>query len=111
MAHLNSRKAGNGFKIHIRKNTRPGEDMYVGEISCKDEDGLKQFVNDHEGSIFAEEDSQEMVMLCFRHSDMRISPEEWEKMDCPVSMREIYGQMHEVKIVKDHKTHLTTFYY
>jgi len=26
-------------------------------------------------------------------------------------MREIYGQMHEVKIVKDHKTHLTTFYY
>lgn len=53
--------------------------MYVGEISCKDEDGLKQFVNDHEGSIFAEEDSQEMVMLCFRHSDMRISPEEWER--------------------------------
>ena len=99
------------FKIHIRKNTRPGEDMYVGEISCKDEDGLKQFVNDHEGTIFAEENSQEMVMLCFRHSDMRISPEEWEKMDCPVSMREIYGQMHEVKIVKDHKTHLTTFYY
>ena len=81
------------------------------EISCKDEDGLKQFVNDHEGTIFAEEDSQEMVMLCFRHSDMRISPEEWEKMDCPVSMREIYGQMQEVKIVKDHKTHLTTFYY
>ena len=68
------------FKIHIRKNTRPSEDMYVGEISCKDEDGLKQFVNDHEGTIFAEEDSQEMVMLCFRHSDMRISPEEWEKM-------------------------------
>lgn len=99
------------FKIHIRKNTRPGEDMYVGEISCKDEDGLKQFVNDHEGTIFAEEDSQEMVMLCFRHSDMRISPEEWEKMDCLVSMREIYGQMQEVKIVKDHKTHLTTFYY
>ena len=98
------------FKIHIRKNTRSGEDMYVGEISCKDEDGLKQFVNDHEGTIFAEEDSQEMVMLCFRHSDMRISPEEWEKMDCPVSMREIYGQMQEVKIVKDHKTHLTTFY-
>jgi hypothetical protein len=83
------------FKIHIRKNTRPSEDMYVGEISCKDEDGLKQFVNDHEGTIFAEEDSQEMVMLCFRHSDMRISPEEWEKMDCPVSMREIYGQMQE----------------
>ena len=52
-----------------------------------------------------------MVILCFRHSDMRISPEEWEKMDCPVSVREIYGQMQEVKIVKDHNTHLTTFYY
>ena len=99
------------FKIHIRKNTRSDEDMYTGEISCKDEDGLKQFVNDHEGFIFVEEDSQEMVILCFRHSDMRISPEEWEKMDCPVSVREIYGQMQEVKIVKDHKTHLTTFYY
>ena len=86
-------------------------DMYTGEISCKDEDGLKQFVNDHEGFIFVEEDSQEMVMLCFRHSDMRISPEEWEKMNCPVSVREIYGQMQKVKIVKDHKTHLTTFYY
>ena len=85
--------------------------MYTGEISCKDEDGLKQFVNDHEGFIFVEEDSQEMVMLCFRHSDMRISPEEWEKMNCPVSVREIYGQMQKVKIVKDHKTHLTTFYY
>ena len=85
--------------------------MYTGEISCKDEDGLKQFVNDHEGFIFAEEDSQEMVILCFRHSDMRISPEEWEKMNCPVSVREIYGQMQKVKIVKDHKTHLTTFYY
>ncbi len=36
---------------------------------------------------------------------------EWEKMDCPVSVREIYGQMQEVKIVKDHRTHLTTFYY
>lgn len=99
------------FKIHIRKNTRSGEDMYTGEISCKDEDGLKQFVNDHEGFIFVEEDSQEMVILCFRHSDMRISPEEWEKMNCPVSVREIYGQMQKVKIVKDHKTHLTTFYY
>ena len=60
------------FKIHIRKNTRSDEDMYTGEISCKDEDGLKQFVNDHEGFIFVEEDSQEMVILCFRHSDMRI---------------------------------------
>ena len=99
------------FKIHIRKNTRSGGDMYTGEISCKDEDGLKQFVNDHEGTIFAEEDSQEMVMLCFRHSDMRISPEEWEKMNCPVSVREIYGQVQKVKIAKDHKTHLTTFYY
>ena len=99
------------FKIHIRKNTRPGGDMYTGEISCKDEDGLRQFVDDHEGFIFAEEGSPEMVMLCFRHSDMRISPEEWEKMDCPVSVREIYGQMQEVKIVKDHRTHLTTFYY
>lgn len=99
------------FKIHIRKNTRPGGDMYTGKISCKDEDGLRQFVDDHEGFIFAEEGSPEMVMLCFRHSDMRISPEEWEKMDCPVSVREIYGQMQEVKIVKDHKTHLTTFYY
>lgn len=85
--------------------------MYTGEISCKDEDGLKQFIDDHEGFIFAEEDSLEMVILCFRHSDMRISPEEWEKIDCPVSVREIYGQMQEVKIVKDHKTHLTTFYY
>ena len=99
------------FKIHISKNTRSGGDMYTGEISCKDEDGLKQFVNDHEGFIFVEEDSQEMVILCFRHSDMRISPEEWEKMNCPVSVREIYGQMQKVKIVKDHKTHLTTFYY
>ena len=100
-----------GAACHIRKNARPGGDMYTGEISCKDEDGLRQFVDDHEGFIFAEEDSPEMVMLCFRHSDMRISPEEWEKMDCPVSVREIYGQMQEVKIVKDHKTHLTTFYY
>ena len=99
------------FKIRIRKNTRPVGDMYTGEISCKDEDGLKQFIDDHEGLIFAEEDSLEMVILCFRHSDMRISPEEWEKMDCPVSVREIYGQMQKVKIVKDHKTHLTTFYY
>ncbi|WP_394810486.1 MULTISPECIES: DUF4121 family protein [Bacteroidales] len=80
-------------------------------MSCKDEDGLRQFVDDHEGFIFAEEDSPEMTMLCFRHSDMRISPEEWKKMDCPVSVREIYGQMQKVKIVKDHKTHLTTFYY
>ncbi|WHX13611.1 DUF4121 family protein [Phocaeicola dorei] len=48
------------------------------------------------------------MFQAFRHEDF---PEEWEKMDCPVSMREIYGQMHEVKIVKDHKTHLTTFYY
>ncbi len=99
------------FKIHIRKNIRSGEDMYTGEISCKDEDGLRLFVDDHEGFIFAEEGFLEMVMLCFRHSGMRISPEEWEKMDCPVSVREIYGQMQEVKIVKDHKTHLTTFYY
>ena len=99
------------FKIHIRKNTRPGGDMYTGEISCKDEDGLRQFIDDHEGFIFVEEDSQEMVILCFRHSDMRISPEEWEKMNCPVSVREIYGQVQKVKIAKDHKTHLTTFYY
>lgn len=27
---------------------------------------------------------------------MRISSEEWEKMDWPVSVREIYGQMQEV---------------
>ena len=26
-------------------------------------------------------------------------------------MLTIYGQMQEVKIVKDHRTHLTTFYY
>ena len=98
-------------EIRECKNTRPVGDMYTGEISCKDEDGLKQFIDDHEGFIFAEEDSLEMVILCFRHSDMRISPEEWEKIDCPVSVREIYRQMQEVKIVKDHKTHLTTFYY
>ena len=111
MAHLNSRKAGNGSKSVSAKTPGRSGDMYTGEISCKDEDGLKQFIDDHEGLIFAEEDSLEMVILCFRHSDMRISPEEWEKMDCPVSVREIYGQMQEVKIVKDHKTHLTTFYY
>lgn len=80
--------------------------MYTGEISCKDEDELKQFVDGHEGFIFAEESSLEMVILCFRHSDMRISPEEWKQMDYPVSVREIYGHMQEVN-----KTHLTTFYY
>ena len=58
-----------GSKSISAKTPGRGGDMYTGEISCKDEDGLRQFVDDHEGFIFAEEGSPEMVMLCFRHSD------------------------------------------
>ena len=61
----------------------------MGEIWCKDEDGVKEFVKDDEGRILGEEDCEEMVMVCLRDWEMRIWGEEWEKMDCGVWMGEI----------------------
>ena len=98
------------FKIHIRKNTRPGEDMYVGEISCKDEDGLKQFVNDHEVPIRRRgfSGNGHAVFQAFRHEDF---PGRMGKDGLSgIHAVSIYGQMQEVKIVKDHKTHLTLIF-
>lgn len=48
------------------------------------------------------------MFQAFRYEDF---PGRVGKMNCPVSVREIYGQVQKVKIAKDHKTHLTTFYY
>lgn len=99
------------FKIHIRKNEDPDGEMYTGEMNFKNEDELRRFMSDHEGSLHPGNDSRQFDILCFRHSDMRIPPEEWKRIDRPVALREIYGHMQEVKIVKDYKRHLTTFYY
>ena len=88
------------FKIHIRKTPGRAGDMYTGEISCKDEDGLKQFVNDHEGFIFVEEDSQEMVMLCFQQSVIYLSRGKGEKQDPSVIGGGTKGEKRERKIVK-----------
>lgn len=99
------------FKIHIRENEDPDGEMYTGEMNFKNEDELRRFMHDHEGSLHPGNGSRLFDILCFRHSDMRVSPEEWKSIDCPVALREIYGHMQEVKIVKDYRRHLTTFYY
>lgn len=88
------------------------EYLYQGNGKCfKSEEDFRQFIQDHEGTVFPGNWKNQVVVWCFRHSVKGISLEEWNMLDVPSSERVVQGRLQVVKIFKDMDKHESVFYY
>lgn len=100
-------------RIYVIKNTdRNSEYLYQGiGICCKSEEDFRQFLQDHEGTVFPGNWKNQVVVWCYRHSVKGISREHWNKLDVPALERVVQGRIQMVKLCKDMENHESVFYY